>query len=321
MSDILLSNEVIVFLFIESVVLLLLGIAFFNSISILRYWDFNSTSSKQFNLEKRSYLVVLIILFSLIVKIAALPFFAYIIDELALIIPGAMCGAGVISANTYGEFLLPFKVFILFITGIWLILNKQDIKTKNFFYLEKKFWLFVFLFILIIFEYVLDLYYLTNISTEDPVTCCSVIYGEQSGSELPFGLDTPKLLILFYLLYFLTLFTNFSKQALLSFISNGLFLYFSYYATVNFFGTYIYELPTHKCPFCMLQKEYFYIGYFIWGSLFAGTFFGISSFILKTVLNKKLKYTFRFSNIFNFIFVFICSFYVVRYYLVNGVFL
>ena len=321
MSDILLSNEVIVFLFIESVVLILLSIAFFNSYSILRYWDFKTTSSKQYTLEKRSYLVVLIILFALAVKIVALPFFAYIIDQLSIIIPGAMCGAGVISANAYGEFLLPFKVFLLFVTGIWLILNKQDLKSREFIYLPKKFWLFIFIYILVIFEFVLDIYYLSNISTEDPVNCCSVIYGVQGGSELPFGLDITKILILFYTLYFLSVFTSLNKQALLSFIANAVFLYIAYYATVQFFGTYIYELPTHKCPFCMLQKEYFYIGYLIWASLFLGTFFGMAGLVLNYLLGQKLKYPFYLSNIFNFIFVFIVSFYVVRYYLINGVFL
>jgi hypothetical protein len=100
-----------------------------------------------------------------------------------------------------------------------------------------------------------------------------------------------------------------------------MFLYIGYYAVTYFFSTYIYQLPTHQCPFCMLQKEYFFIGYFIWGSLFLGTFFGISSYILKISINKDLFYTYKYSLIFNSIFIFLCSFYVIGYYLLNGVFL
>ena len=87
------------------------------------------------------------------------------------------------------------------------------------------------------------------------------------------------------------------------------------------FSTYVYELPTHQCPFCMLQKEYHFIGYFIWSTLFLGTFFGVASYILKVFINEDLNYTYKYSLIFNTIFVFICSFYVIRYYLINGVFL
>jgi hypothetical protein len=87
------------------------------------------------------------------------------------------------------------------------------------------------------------------------------------------------LLIIFYLLYVLIVFINIQKQALLNLIVNFLFLYIGYYAVTYFFSTYVYELPTHQCPFCMLQKEYHFIGYFIWSTLFLGTFFGVASYI------------------------------------------
>lgn len=321
MSDILLSNDVIVFLFIETITLVLLTIAVLGSFSILKNWDFNSTSTTQYKLEKRSYLVILIIVFSLIVKIFLLPFFTYIIDGLSTLVPGAMCGAGVIGANEYGEYLLSLKIVILFFTGIWLLLNNQDLKTKNYLYMKNKLWLFVLIFVFIVLEFILDIFYLSNISTAEIVSCCSIIYGEQSGSTLPLGLDTSKLLVLFYLVYILSVIANFKKQAFLSALSNLIFIYLGYFAVVHLFGTYIYELPTHKCPFCMLQPEYNYIGYFIWTSLFLGAFFGISGFVLKLFTKKDFYYSFYYSNIFNFIFIAICTFYVLRYYLVNGVFL
>ncbi len=42
-----------------------------------------------------------------------------------------MCIAGVIGANDYGEALLLLKIFIVFLLGIWLIVNRIDIKSKN----------------------------------------------------------------------------------------------------------------------------------------------------------------------------------------------
>ena len=41
-------------------------------------------------------------------------------------------------------------------------------------------------------------------------------------------------------------------------------------ALVSFVSPYIYELPTHHCPFCILQREYSYIGYLLYASLLGG---------------------------------------------------
>ncbi|MGE4381942.1 MAG: hypothetical protein AB7D41_01935 [Arcobacter sp.] len=322
MSSILLSNEIIIFLFVQIILFILLSIAFYFSLSIIKNWDFNKTTNKQYKLEKTSYLVILIISFTLIVKIVLFPYFAYSLDNLSNIVPGAMCAAGIVGANEFGQINLTLKILILFFIGVWLIINSLDLKEKTYPFTKKKYFLYIFIFILSIFELFLDFSFLENISTKEPVMCCSVIFGvNNTGSKIPFDLSISNLLIVFYLLYILTTILSLQKSSFLNLIINFMFLYIGYYAVTYFFSTYIYQLPTHQCPFCMLQKEYYFVGYFIWGTLFLGTFFGISSFILKTFINKDLAYTYKYSLIFNTLFVFLCSFYVIRYYLVNGVFL
>ncbi|MDY3204373.1 MAG: hypothetical protein RBR70_04795 [Arcobacter sp.] len=322
MSSILLSNEIIIFLFVQIILFILLSIAFYFSLSIIKNWDFNKTTNKQYKLEKTSYLVILIISFTLIVKIVLFPYFAYSLDNLSNIVPGAMCAAGIIGANEFGQINLTLKILILFFIGVWLIINSLDLKEKTYPFTKKKYFLYIFIFILSIVELFLDFSFLDNISTKEPVMCCSVIFGvNNTGSKIPFDLSISNLLIVFYLLYILTTILSLQKSSFLNLIINFMFLYIGYYAVTYFFSTYIYQLPTHQCPFCMLQKEYYFIGYFIWGTLFLGTFFGVSSFILKTFINKDLAYTYKYSLIFNTLFVFLCSFYVIRYYLVNGVFL
>ena len=108
-----------------------------------------------------------------------MPYFTYSIDILSHIVPGAMCAAGVIGANEYGQALLTFKVVLLFFIGIWMILNTLDLKEKTYPYTKKKFYLFVLIFILVLIETVVDILYLTNISTKEPVLCCSVIFGAE----------------------------------------------------------------------------------------------------------------------------------------------
>ncbi len=320
-TDILLSSNVIVFLFMESILLFLQFIAFFFVLKILKSWDFKSTSSLQYSLEKQSYLVTLLIYFTIIIKLFLLPYFAYTVDTLSNIVPGAMCGAGVISSNDYGEPLLILKTFILFFSSLWLIVNKADIAQKNFPYLKKKLYYFLFIFILFIIEYYLDIQYLINISTESIVTCCSAIYSSVSKNPLPFHLNLQALLIVFYGLFITIILANKKQYYIFTAILNILFLYISYYSILYFFGTYIYELPTHHCPFCMLQQDYYYIGYSIFLSLFLGTFYGMVNAGLKLLTKNIISKYYLLSSIWNTIFVSICTLYVLVYYLKNGVFL
>ena len=41
-------------------------------------------------------------------------------------------------------------------------------------------------------------------------------------------------------------------------------------ALISFTSLYFYELPTHHCPFCILQREYNYVGYLIYLTLMEG---------------------------------------------------
>ena len=46
-------------------------------------------------------------------------------------------------------------------------------------------------------------------------------------------------------------------------------------AFISFISIYFYELPTHHCPFCILQQEYGYIGYFLYLLLLVGGLAGM----------------------------------------------
>lgn len=322
MNEVLLSNQVIVYLLSESILFILLLVAFVVSIKILMKWDFESYTPLQFALERRAYLVTTILIFVFSLKFLLIIYFIFSIDALALLVPGAMCGAGVISANEYGSYLLILKFIILFFLSLWFYINTYDMHTKNHQWFKEKSWLFSFIFILFMVELALDFLYFSHIDTHAPVSCCSALFGQLEGANpLPFGLNITLLLLLFYLTYVLVVLSIKSGQTLLYIASNILFVYFSYYAVVYFFGTYIYELPTHKCPFCMLQSDYMYVGYLLWMSLFVGTYIGLSN----SISTLWLKHTHATSQktviVLLSLFVILCTTYVVLYYFKNGVLL
>ncbi|RXJ69137.1 hypothetical protein CRV08_03755 [Halarcobacter ebronensis] len=316
--NIFLLNDIIVFLFIEIILVVLMLISEFSVIKILRKWDFNVTTSLQYSLEKRNYLVNTIIDFTIIGKIVLFIFFIKTLAELSHVVPGAMCIAGVVGANDYGEVLLLLKIFIVFMLAVWLIINRLDLKSKRFVYIKKKYLFFNFLLLLVLIELLAEVLYFSNIPLKVPVFCCSTIF---KADALPFGLDRATLALAFYIIFAVTIVVSYLKKIILSFLLNAIFLFSSYFAVTYFFSIYIYVLPNHQCPFCILQKEYFYIGYFIWISLFLGVFFGIAAYVVESIIKIKETTFFKYSILFNTIFTAICSYFVLIYYIKNGVFL
>jgi hypothetical protein len=323
MNEVLFSTNVLVYLFSESLLFILFVVAFLVSIRLFFKWDFNSFTPTQFKLEQESYLVTTIAFFIFIIKFFLILYFAFTLDELSLLVAGAMCGAGVIQANIYGNYLLILKLFILFGLTLWFYLNHYDLQSKNYQWFKEKSALFMVLFLFIVLEIYLDFIYFINIDTDQIVSCCSALFGQLEGANpLPLGLNNHSLLILFYLLFTVVISTFLLKQSWLYLLSNILFLYISYYAVVYFFGTYIYQLTTHKCPFCMLQKEYYFVGYSVWFSLFIGSFIGINGTIVTLWLKKETskKVQMIVVGLLSF-FVILCSGYILGYYFSNGVWL
>ncbi len=319
--EILLDNSVFITLFSDTLLLILTLIATIGSIQILKNWDFHASTPKQYALEKKSYLITLIITIILIFNILLLPYFAYTLESLSAIVPGAMCAAGVISANAYGNPLLILRIFTLFFVGVWLIINQQDLQETTYPYTKKKFGLFLFIALMIALSYGLEIAYFSHISLDKPVACCSVIFGFSGTNSLPFSLTIPLLLGIFYLLFLLNTLFIWQQQAYALALSSVAFLYAGYHALIHFFGTYIYQLPTHICPFCMLQGEYYYIGYLLWGLLFIGVFFGLANGMLKPLIGRTFKRFYQLAFYTQLLFIMITAGYVIVYLLKNKVWL
>ncbi|WP_457606088.1 hypothetical protein [Nitratifractor sp.] len=322
MTPILLNTQVLVYLLSEGVLWGLLALAFVVSVHILLRWDFERSTEEQYALERRAYLVMTIILFAFALKFLLLPFFVFTIDRLSDLVPGAMCAAGVISANGYGMPLLFLKLLILFLLLLWMAINHYDLEAKDYPWFRLKSLLFLLIFALVSLELWMDWAYFSHIDLHIPVSCCSALFGQLEGANpLPFGLDIPKLLLLFYLLYALIVTATLMRQWVLELLAYSLFVFVAYYAVVYFFGTYVYELPTHKCPFCMMQRPYGYVGYLIWGSLFGGVFLGLVAVILRAGLKVPTRRLEWAALALVSLFVIVCSAYVGVYYLRNGVLL
>jgi hypothetical protein len=124
--------------------------------------------------------------------------------------------------------------------------------------------------------------YFLNLDPDVITSCCGSLFTfgpgktENSIAALPQGPAE----ILFYAgmsLAFTTgiIFYRTGKAGYLFSLASVAALVASVHAVIAFISPYFYELPTHHCPFCILQQEYGYIGYPMYLALMAGAVSGL----------------------------------------------
>ncbi|OHD99274.1 MAG: hypothetical protein A3E21_00550 [Sulfurimonas sp. RIFCSPHIGHO2_12_FULL_36_9] len=313
-----LTPEVLAILILNAIFALFGMVAFVLSVKIYLNWDINSTSTAQYRLEKQSSLAATIIKYIFSIKVPLFIFFIFTLDKISNVLTGAMCAAGVVDATEQGAYLIVLKIINLYLFALWLKLNAEDVKDRNQPHTKLKFGFFALIFFLFIVEVILEWVMFSAIEIDKMVSCCGSIYSSSANSGISsiFSLGTAALLALFYGNYLLIVLFYFLKKRYLFAVTNMLFVVIAIIALILFFGTYIYELPSHHCPFCFLQRDYYYIGYLIYGMLFVGTFYGlVVGFFKESILSYKI------SLLFNSLYVILLSLYVVVYYLKNGVLL
>jgi len=317
-----LTPEVLAIFILNTIFALFGIIAFYLSVKIYLNWDLSSTSKAQYRLEKQSYLAATIIKFIFIIKVPLFLFFVFTLDKISNVLTGAMCGAGVVDATDTGTVLFVLKIINLYIFAYWIALHNEDVKHENQPFVKQKFAFFIVVFFLFMAELIIEGVMFGSIDIDKMVSCCGTLYSSTSTSAISsiFALDTSLLIYMFYGIFLLIVIFYYLKNRYLFAISNALFVPISLITLIVFFGTYIYELPSHHCPFCFLQSDYYFLGYLIYILLFLGTFYGLVVGFVESKNEDKLK-SYKISLIFNSLYVILLTSFVMIYFIRNGVWL
>ncbi len=317
-----LSPEIITVAILDTLIVLFATLAFVVALAIVKSWNRDETTTYQYTLEKRAYLGSIIIKYMLSLKILLFLFYIFTLDKISFVLPGAMCAAGVVNADSLTTPLLFLKLLNLYLFFYWIVIDKEDSEDEQQPYIKLKFQFYIFLYLLLIVEIFLELYTLFGIDVKSVVDCCGAIFSDKDGSYIAKVLEMPKefLLLLFYGSFLFMWLSKGVQNRYLFSLSNLLFLLIALMSLIAFFGTYIYELPTHHCPFCLLQEDYNYVGYFLYAVLFLGTFYGMLVGIFP-LREKREKSSYRYSLFFNTLYTLIISAYPLHYFYVNGVWL
>ncbi|MEA3384593.1 MAG: hypothetical protein U9Q20_08000 [Campylobacterota bacterium] len=312
-----LTPEILTIFILNGIFFVFGTVAFILSIKIYLGWDIDSTSQKQYKLEKQSFLTATIIKYIFAIKLPLFLFFIFVLDKISNVLVGAMCAAGVVDATEYGIYLFVFKIINLYLFGFWLMLHKLDNENEDLPYTRLKYGFFIISYFLFLIEIIVETIMFAAIDPSAMVSCCGTLYSSTSASYISnlFTVDSKILLVMFYGNFLFIVFAYLFKARFVYSVLSSIFLITSIVSLIVFFGTYIYELPTHHCPFCFLQKDYYYIGYFLYTTLFLGTFFGIAN----SFFNKQ-NYL-KLSIYFIIIYTLMVTLYPLVYYINNGVWL
>jgi len=251
---------------------------------VLRQWDMSSGSEGQLILERRTYLVSTLLAYALAFEVLALFLFIQTAERLHVLFVGAMCAAGTLYANPFGYPALGLRVALAAVAGLWLILNWLDSKAPDYPLIRAKYWMLIVMAPLALLSAIASWLYLTGLRADVITSCCGSLFSQGSDSVRgEVALTGDSLVRIVYIaatgLVFVigAAYHRTGRGALAFGALSALMLPVSLLALTMCISPYIYELPTHHCPFCMLQADYRYIGYIIYAALLTGTVSGMGA--------------------------------------------
>ena len=249
---------------------------------ILKKWDLHSGSEQQLDLERRTYLISVILSYTLLFQIASLFLYIFTADNLHTQFTGAMCAAGSLSVNNYGYPVLILKIINCLLAGVWLIVNHVDTRGYDYPLIKAKYRLLNILVPFLLLEVIFQFIYFYNLKADVITSCCGSLFSTNKHSiagEIA-GLPNGPMQLAFFGMMAITasigivFYVKGKGGGIFSFFSSLTFV-IAAASLVSFICLYFYELPSHHCPFCILQKEYCYIGYALYATLLGGAISGL----------------------------------------------
>ncbi len=266
------------------------------AIRVLRYWNPSSDANLQINLENEIWLASTLVEYGLGFQIITLILFALAADTFCQVIVGAMCATGALLANDFGMPALLVKIAGVFLYGFWIVLHKLDISSETYPLVRIKYIYLLLILPLLFADITLQTLYIAFLSPDIITSCCAVVFSSsaETGRNLLQSFPQGALLLLYYIsvIGLIVLGCLLLKRwtVTLAALYSTCWLWFLGLATVaiiTVFSSYIYAMPYHKCPFCILKPEYHYIGFALYFTLIPAAFFGLATVLVEPFKNRE----------------------------------
>lgn len=258
--------------------------AVFYGAQIIRHWDIQNGHELQLVLERKTYLISTLLSYVFGLQLLSLFLYIFTADNLTPLFVGAMCAAGTLNVGSFGYPVLVLKIFNFIAAGLWLILNVADNQGYDYPLIKKKYLLLAFVAPFILVETVLESAYFMSMEADVITSCCGSLFSSERstgmGSEMA-SLSAKPMMWIFYSSMSGTLVCGLffyfkNRGGYLYAVLSLLMFVVALISIVSFISLYIYELPTHHCPFCIIMEEYHYLGYLLYILLLGAVVSGLS---------------------------------------------
>ncbi|MFA6464723.1 MAG: hypothetical protein WCT30_03140, partial [Desulfurivibrionaceae bacterium] len=173
--------------------------------------------------------------------------------------------------------------------------HQLDIRSEHYPLVRIKYLALLLLLPLLLLDATLQTLYIAGIKPDIITSCCAVVFGESTGggTNLITGYSQQGLLTAFTgsILGLVVVGWGLLRrwQAWLAGVYTLGWLWFfglSLVVITTVISSYVYAMPYHKCPFCILKPEYDYFGFALFGALIPAAFFGASAAIAGLVRGR-----------------------------------
>jgi hypothetical protein len=183
-----------------------------------------------------------------------------------------------------GWYVLYAKIAAFFLGAIWIAVNHIDQRAEDYPLVKMKYGMLLAIAPFILLDAYLCWNYFVDLKPNVITSCCGALFSAE-GSGVASSLSTLPLkpmMVLFYLsaalflvngvaaVHFQKSFFHYSMGCVSAF-----FLVVAIAAIIAFVSLYFYEIPTHRCPFDILQGGYHFVGYPLYLCLFGGVLSGL----------------------------------------------
>lgn len=320
------------------VVIFLALVAARTAIRVLRYWDPASDSNRQISLEGEIWLSSTLVNYGLAFQIVSLVLFVMAADQFCEAIIGAMCATGALLANGFGVPALIVKLVGVFLYGFWILLHQVDIQSESYPLVRIKYIYLLVLIPLLALDFSLQTLYIAGLKPDIITSCCAVVFSGSTGGGSNLTGAWPQDLLLGVVFALMTIIAV-GGGVLLGSWHRGVAVLFSaawfvflglaLVTVTTVISSYVYAMPFHKCPFCLLKPEYGYYGFALYGSLLPASFFGMSVALigfaenrpgLGRVVDAYRRFAVRSALILLAVFTLLSSYHYLRYMISGGEF-
>lgn len=263
------------------------------AIRVLRLWNLDSDSPTQIELEGEIWLSSTLVLYGGCFQIISLILLVFAADQFSSFLAGAMCATGSLLANDYGMVLLYVKLITSFCCGLWIMVHQLDISCEDYPLVRVKYLLLLFVLPLLGADLYLQFQYIAHLSPDIITSCCAIVFdGVKTTTSMTVWMPSP--LILFYsgaaVLMGLGIVALVRPRPILFYIyalCSGTWLILALETIISTLSSFIYAMPYHHCPFCIIKPQYHFIGFFMYLALFGSAFLAMGSGMIQVFIGKQ----------------------------------